>query len=144
MAVTRSSLAAYLSGTYGTLLADAGIEASDGTGGLKEPIDDTLLAVGVAWADIGDGTVPDADARAALALARYFTLDRIYTAIVNRVDITVDGPQMSKRRSQMVQQVEKSLSEARKIAEGHGLNVAASWHAGTIGFGFVEPSPEWS
>jgi hypothetical protein len=52
MSMSRAQLAAELWGRLGTQFTEAGITNTDTTGNLKEPVDSTLLALGVSYGDL--------------------------------------------------------------------------------------------
>lgn len=138
MSMSRSDALAYLSGTLAQWITDAGLTAADTTGNLKEPIDDALLMTGTAYADLATATVADDDALGYRKVLKYTGLLRIQDAIGARVDISLDGPQMSKSRSQAV----KSLAEIVKAAKADAdvfIVSTGTWDSGSIALDYIEP-----
>lgn len=135
----RSSSADYLAGTLAQLLTDAGLDATDDPGGLKEIIDDALLMTGTAYDELATATVASADVLGYRAVLRFAGLLRIRDAIAHRVDITLDGPQMSKRRSQATTALDKMIEQAKAAADPF-ITDSGSWGTGTFVLGdWIEP-----
>lgn len=141
--VTRSDLSAYLSGTYGTLLSDFGVGATDATGALKEPIDRALLRLGTAYGMLTAPTVDDANAEGAFALASYYLLLKMQGGSAARnVNISVDGPSMSKGNSARAGNLQAAMDAVLIDMTRLGIAAGLGWHTGTIGFGVFEPTTE--
>lgn len=139
MSMSRADATSYLAGTLAQLLSDAGLGSTDTAGALKEPIDDALLATGTDYADLASATVANADVVGFRLVLDYTGVLRCYRAIAHRVDVQLDGPQMSKTRSQAVRQLEKLVDDARKAAEPHMSAASSDWGFGTIDLDFIEP-----
>lgn len=139
MSMSRADSASYLAGTLAQLLADAGLAATDTAGGLKEPIDDALLATGTDYADLASATVANTDVVGFRLVLDYTGILRCYRAIAHRVDIQLDGPQVAKSRSQAVRQLEKLVDDARKAADPHMSASNSDWGFGSIDLDFIEP-----
>ncbi len=126
--MTRADIVGYLAARLGSLVAEAGMAASDTTGNLKEPLDDALRGMGYAEADLT--TVVPTDTRSVLISARYQTLLRIQEAIADRFDVSVGGD--SFKLQQVIDNVEKLLAKAR--AE---MFTTSGFQSGTISLGFL-------
>jgi len=132
--VTRSDIVAYLIARYGRLLAEAEVVMTDSVGGLKEPIDDALRAMGYAEADLA--TAAPTDTWGSLIYVRYQTLLRIQEAIADRFDVTVDGD--SFRLQQMIDNVEKLITKARdEMIATFGV-ASLTVQSGTLNLGFLD------
>jgi hypothetical protein len=118
---------------------EVGIENSDESGHLKEPIDSTLMALGVAYGDLESGTIADGDEHKAIAIARYQGLQAIADAAATWVDVTLDAPNTSLKRSQFVTNIEKALVRAKADAEPFMETVASSWGMGILTLDYIEP-----
>lgn len=138
MTMTRADLASYLANVHGALLAEAGVAATDTAGALKEPVDDALLALGTDYADLATATIASADIVGARKLGNLAVLERVYRAVLNRVDIEIDGPETRKRRSQMVGNLKTALDAAKAEAAPY-LAVGSSWAGGSLSLDFLEP-----
>lgn len=138
MTMNRADSASYLAGTLAQWLTDAGLAATDSAGALKEVIDDALLMTGTAYADLATATVADADVFGYRKVLRYTGLLRIQDAIGSRVDLQLDGPQMSKSRSQAVRQIDKIVGDAEKQAAPFIVSTG-QWSEGTISLDYQEP-----
>lgn len=138
MSMSRADALAYLVGTLAQWISDAGMLSTDAAGAWKEPIDDALLMTGTAYADLTTATVADADVFGYRKVLRYTGLLRIQDAIGSRVDLQLDGPQMSKSRSQAVEQLGKIIAKAKEDADAFFVSTG-HWDSGTIALDFIEP-----
>lgn len=137
MAITRENAADYLAGMFAEQLTDAGIGSTDVAGSLKEPIDAALRLTGTAQGDLATATVDDADAIGFFAVLDFTMLTRLQRAIIARVDIQLDGPQMSKARSQAVKNIAAAVESAKKAADPY--MITGEWGIGTIALDYLEP-----
>jgi hypothetical protein len=121
MSMIRAQLAGAMWGRLQQQFVEAGISNEDTTGNLKEPVDETLIALGVGYEDLETATVETVDEAKALILARYYGLLTVYDAVMNRTDtqISTGAPSVSKSesKSQYVRQLENALFRARENAE---------------------------
>lgn len=121
MSMSRAQLMTYLWGKLGDQFTEAGMTNDDTSGNLKEPLDETFVALGFSFTDAATAEVVTGDEPKAMTLARYFGLLAVYDAVMNRVDsqISVGAPSVSKseNRSQFVRQLENALFRAREAAE---------------------------
>lgn len=130
MGMSRADARDYLAGTLTQLLADAGLPPVDAPGGLAEPIDEALLLTGTAYADLAAATVPDAAVVGFRRVLRYTGLKRAQDAVLHRVDIALGDPNVSKKRQQIVANLEKAIATALKDAEQFVVvGVENSWQA---------------
>lgn len=148
MSLSRANAVAYLVGAYGTgtnaLLQAADVGLTDVTGGLKEPIDDALLALDVPYSDVGSASVVDVDVPRALALMRYTTLRRILAGLNAKTHMDVQVGDIKLSGNQLIAKVEKLLALAADEAAVLGIVVADSsggWGSGSISLDFLEPLP---
>ena len=114
---------------------------TDTTGNLKEPVDETFVALGVSYDDLATATVAPADQQAAMILSRYYGLLSVYDAALNRVDkqTSVGAPSVSKSEnySQFVRQLENALFRARENAKPF-LPSGATWAFGDLSLGIYQ------
>jgi nucleotide-binding universal stress UspA family protein len=139
----RADATTYLTGLYGTgtdnLLGLAGVAATDTTGGLKEPIDEALALLGVAWSELATATVTDADAPAALALLRTTTLRRVLTGLNDKTKQDLEIGEVKLKGSQLVAKVERLLADAQAVAARYStVGEPATWAAGGINLDYLE------
>src|SRR5690349_16139303 len=137
--MTRAQAAAYVSRRHYGLLIEAGMTATDDDSNLGAVIDGALLALGVDYDDIATETVDSADADGyRKLLSREF-----YATVLERLkgtDVSLDGPQMAKRFSQRIEQVERWLAKATKDAAPYDTGNASGWQAAvSINFDILEP-----
>lgn len=145
MPMQRAQLTADLWGMLQTQFTEVGIVNDDSTGNLKEPVDQTLLALGTDYDDLPTATVANADVSKALILARYYGLLKVYDAAMNRTDTqkSVGAPSVSRsdNKSQYVRQLENAIFRAKEQAEPFLPSAGAnSWGFGTISLDFIEPA----
>lgn len=119
--MTRAELAAWIGARYGAYLSAASRPATDAPGGLKEPMDDALLALGYLEANLATAapteSVAVADLRAAGA---YFTMVQVVRDLGVLFDLgTSSGGNY--RLSQMRAAAEKDLAQAEAVMLSRGL-----------------------
>ena len=137
MGMTRADARSFLAATLAQALTDAGLANTDTAGALAEPIDSALLAIGTDYDDLATAEITSSDILGYRAVLEYAGLKRCYDAILARVDIQLDGPQMSKSRSQAVRQMENRIKIAQAAATPYMSS--ADFAVGTIIFDFLEP-----
>jgi hypothetical protein len=91
--MTRVEAVAYLAAVLDDVLSDAGVNATDTTGGLKEPLDDALLAMGYATEDLA--IAEPTDARWFRLMAEYHTLRRVLVKLALRFRLSTGGNALS-------------------------------------------------
>lgn len=134
--MTRAQSASYIAGTMAELLTDAGLGNEDVPGELGEVIDDALLMTGTAYDDLATAEVTD-DIGGYRKVLRLCGLMRVREAIAHRVDLSMDGPSMSKSRSQAVKALDKLVEDAKAAATPY--IVSGEWGFGAIYFDYQEP-----
>lgn len=135
--MNRSDAALYLNSQLGALFTDVGVDlGEDPATALADVIDDALLLTGVAYSDLADAEVSDADVPGFRLVLRYVGLRAVYDRAQNRVDKTINDPNVSKRSSQFVDHLKDALAGAQAAAEpylsGRG---AEAFTTGAIVFG---------
>jgi hypothetical protein len=139
--MNRAALVAELWIRLQRVFVVVGITDEDTPGNLKEPVDDTLRALGVAYADLATGEVADSDIDKAIILAEYYGLKTVYKSAIQNVDISVAAPQVSKSKSQFVANITAALALAKAEAAAW-IPGEATWSAGTIDLDFVPDASE--
>lgn len=128
--MSRAQLVAKLWEDLGGAFTEAGITNADTAGNLKGPVDNALLALGVAFGDLATATVTDADITRAIALANYYG----YVAILQRVahkagstSASVGAPSVSKseNHAEYIRALER-LRDAAK-ADAEALTPGTGW-----------------
>lgn len=119
--MTRADVVAYLASVILVPLREAGVEAEDSAGNLKEPLDTTLREMGYAESELATA-IPD-DTLAYLALAEYNALGLTLSRLADRMDVGVDGD--SFRLNQVFANVEKLMekAKARVVQFGIGADI---------------------
>ena len=143
MSLSRNNAADYIAAQLGTLLTEAGVGPEDLSGQLKEPIDQALMMTGVAYGDLPDAEVDDADALGFLAVLEYATLMRIHRSVLNRVTISMSEPGISKQRGQIIDNLNKAIEVAKANAMPFILQGVDGFSTGVISLDFIEPMPTW-
>lgn len=140
MPVTRAAAITFLGGALSQQLVESGLTATDDDANMKPVIDDALLSIGAAYADLATATAADADAYGYRVLLRYYGLTRILDAVLNRVDVTMSDPQISKRRSQMVDALQQRIASLAGEAANYGAVTGPTWQpAVSINLDYLEP-----
>jgi len=103
-----------------------------------DAINQALRALGTLQGDLPTATVLDAQVSDSIALAEYYSLQRFARALALQVDITLDAPVESKKRSQMFTQVTALLALARADVKARGY-LDQSWELGRLSLDFIEP-----
>ena len=138
MSFTRADALTYVTNSFAELISDVGLGLTDTAGAMKEVLDDALLLHGVDYDDLASPTIANADILGLRAILTYTLLNRCYNAALHRVDITLDGPNMSKRRSQMVAQLKDRVAAAKEAAEEF-FSDDGSFSLTTMDLDFLEP-----
>jgi len=133
--MNRDAAYTYLVSQFSSAFADAGVDYNDPLV-LDPVIDDALLMIGVAASDLPTYVVDDADVYGYRKVLRYAGLESIYYAIMHRTDVTISDPNVSKRRSQAVDNILKALDRARAEADIY-LVGESIFQTGSITFGPV-------
>lgn len=144
MAMSRAQLTAALWGTLQRQFTEVGITNTDDSGNLKEPVDSTLLALGVAYSVLASGDadlIADGDEHKALIVARAYGLSTILDAALNTFDESIDAPNTTIKRSQFVTNIERALARANADAAPFISTAPSAWGAGTISLDYIEPCP---
>lgn len=142
MTLYRDNARAYLASSLRELLAEAEIAGTDAEGTLKEAIDDALLAVGVAYADLPSAEIDDEDARGFLRVLKVEGLQRVRSAFVAKAyDPDVDGA-VKVMYSTRVKLIDAQITEAKALAAQYVVDAAdtGAWETGTIAFDYLEPA----
>lgn len=131
--MTRDDAYTYLSTQLNTMLTEVGVDVIDPTS-LDIVIDDALLMMGVTASSLATAVVADGDVPAYRKLLRYAGIRYVYDQALSRVDIEISDPNVSKKRSQMVAQLEKALASAKTAADPFIVGESA-FQSGSITYG---------
>lgn len=139
--MTRANATAFVAGVYAQQLTEAGLTAADDAANLGPVIDEALLTLGTSYDDLATAEVASADVRGYRSLLRYFGLNRIYAAVMHRVNISGGNPSASKSAGDYPKELRAALVELAKDAANYGLVVGPTWQAPTsIGLDIYEPN----
>ncbi len=120
MAMSRAELVGEVGGLLAQALAVVGMPATDTAGALREPVNQTLRALGVAQATLATAIVADGQEATAVAFARYFVLDRLVDAAHDLINLSAPGGARLEQQG-TVASLKAQRDEARTIAVARGL-----------------------
>lgn len=128
--IARSDAVVHLTGKYGSgaanLLTQADVLMTDVTGGLKEPIDEALIALTGDYSLLEE-PVALTDTAAYFAALDYFTLSRIVDGLSRKSDLDVGlGEGVYVKGSQLAARVQVQLERAAARCTAYGLNIGQS------------------
>lgn len=138
MSLSRTDLLTYLQNSFDVLATETGVATTDTAAGFGSAIDYALRRTGTLHADLATGTIPDDEEDAGYLFASYAALQRYLRALAIQVDITVDGPDISKKRSQTFAHVKILLDTIKDDLALLGYGEAA-FEMGRINLDFLEP-----
>lgn len=139
MSLSRSDLLTALQNEFSALATETSQVTTDTAAGYGPAIDYALRQTGTAQSELATGTIPTGDEDAGLLLAQYGALRRFSRALAGRVDITLDAPQVSKKRSQAFQQVQTLIAGVKAELEEVGYGESA-FSMGSLQLDFLEPA----
>lgn len=138
--MTRSEALAYLQARFNRLATEAGMGTADDSSGYGPVLDGALRLLGFSTAQLATANVASADEAKYLSALQYEALRHVQRQVVMRVDISLDGPQVSKSRSQFVRNLAAMLAEARTECASYGLiDTQPAITIGRMTLDFLEP-----
>jgi hypothetical protein len=143
MVLTRAQAATHIAGTLGSLFTLLGVGTADTAGQLKEPIDEALLAIGVAWGDLATASVADADVPGFLAVLRVRALLRLqFAAVAGNAKTEISGNDVTIKYADVGKRIDGLLTAALAGADAYGLGLSNSWQVpGSVSTDYLEPAP---
>jgi hypothetical protein len=123
MTLNREEAASELANRAGRHLIAVGLTADDTTSNLKEPLDDTFRALGVAYGDLADAEVEEGNLDQFLAVGSVYVLRHALAASSGFANVAATALGTSKQKQQIVQILEKRLAEAEAYAAQYGVSV---------------------
>jgi len=135
VALPRATLVEAMTGELEEVLELADIDPVDQTGDLKEPIDRTFRALGVAEVDLATASAATGSEAKAIAYATYFVLYKATAALVAQMNMSSAGARAELR--QQYENVRDRMREALEIAQGFGLSIATGGSAGVAPIPFA-------
>jgi len=138
MPLLRSDLLTHLDAQFAPLATATMPPLATQEATYGDAINQALRALGTLQGDLPTATVLDAQVSDSIALAEYYSLQRFARALALQVDITLDAPVESKKRSQMFTQVTALLALARADVKARGY-LDQSWELGRLSLDFIEP-----
>ena len=121
MALNRTQLATLLGNRAGRALLAVGLTTADSATNLKEPLDDTLRALGVPYGSEASATLDDGRVAAFLAVGAVYLYRRALDEASGFADIAATGLGVSKSRNQIVKNLRDRLAEAETQAAAYGI-----------------------
>jgi len=121
MALNRATLATLLGTRAGANLRAVGLTTADTTGNLKEPLDDTLRALGVPYGSEASATQDEGQVSRFLAVGAVYVLRRALDEASGLADVSATTLGASKSQSQIVKNLRDRLAEAEMMAAQYGI-----------------------
>lgn len=136
----RAAALAYIANEFPSLIAEAGLNATDDNAGFKVAIDSALRNLSYAEADLetADETVKVSDY---LFLLDYYALRKLVRQLSMRSQYQVDGQQYYDQ--QLFAQAKAMLDAAEKAVKSLGYNVNGGIFVATYNLDFLEPDTEF-
>jgi hypothetical protein len=119
--LTRTQLATLLGTRAGANLRAVGLLTTDTSSNLKEPLDDTLRALGVPFGSEASATLDDGQVGAFLAVGAVYVLRRALDEASGYADVAATALGTSKSKSQIVKNLRERLADAEAHAIGYGI-----------------------
>ena len=119
MGLTRAELNTAVTGELAGVLTLAGFAATDTSGAMKEVLDRTFRALGVAEAGLASAMVEDGAEQSAIAFARYFVLDKAVMATTSKMNVKAGSASANLREQH--ENLKQQRDEAYATAEVYGL-----------------------
>lgn len=125
--IERSDAVVHLVGKYGSgaanLLDQADVGKTDVTGGLKEPIDEAVIALTGDYSKLEEA-VSLTDTAAYFAALDFFTLSRIIDGLMRKADLDLGlGEGVTIKGSQLAARVQSQLERAAARCSVYGIYV---------------------
>jgi hypothetical protein len=140
MALDRTEAATELANRSGRALVAVGRNTTDTTGNLREPLDDTFRALGVAWGDLATATVEEGDLDRFLAIGAVFVIRRALDEAAGFADVAATALGTSKRKSQIVKNLTDQLNRAESYAAQYGVaGLTSVMGSGVVILDVLEP-----
>lgn len=133
--MTRAEALGYLANEFSSLLAAAGIAATDTDEGLGAVLDKGLRSIG-ATEEVATDTL-----QAFLLFLDYHVLVRICRALAVKVDVSHSSPGMSRASSQAYAQAQAERDRAEQRLREAGLAGPGQWRLGRVFLDSIEPRP---
>jgi hypothetical protein len=119
--LNRTQLATLLGTRAGVNLRAVGLTTADSTGNLKEPLDDTLRALGVPYGSEASATLDDGRVAAFLAVGAVYVLRRALDEASGFADVAATALGTSKSKNQIVKNLRERLADAEAHAMQYGI-----------------------
>ena len=116
MALNRVALATLLGTRAGRNMVAVGLTTVDSTTNLKEPLDDTLRALGVPYGSEASATLDEGRVSQFLAVGAVYVLRRALDEASGFADVAATALGTSKSRSQIVKNLRERLADAEAHA----------------------------
>jgi hypothetical protein len=117
--MNRGDAISYLMTTLGPTAGERGVTSPTQDFIWETATDDALLALSVAATDLQTKIVATTDVIGYRALLTYYGLVRLHETVLASVDVSIDGPQTSKRFSQYVAALERRIALAAQAASSY-------------------------
>jgi hypothetical protein len=140
MTLNRSQLATLLGTRAGRNLTAVGLTTADSTANLKEPLDDTLRALGVPYGSEASATLDESNVARFLAVGAVYVLRRALDEASGFADVAATQLGASKHKSQIVKNLRDRLADAEAHAAQYGIaDMVPVMGAGVYRIDAIEP-----
>jgi hypothetical protein len=139
MTISRTAIAAYLHTQFSALSTSIGQTASDASSsGYGADVDNLLRKLGKTESQLATATLEDSDRDAAFALGEYYTAQRLWRQLGDRVSHTMG--ETSYRFESQREQAKQMMDDAASRCAVLGYSVSgAGWSDGWLNLDFLEP-----
>lgn len=135
MALTRAQFVTTLAGQWGEVLSLAGVDATDVTGAMKEPVDQAFRALDTAEADLATASVATGSEEKGLAYGSYYLLVKCWQAVARKMNMGSAGAKAD--LAQQYDHVKELLGHALATAQRWGLSVPGEGFSGVYPLAYV-------
>lgn len=130
MGMTRAALNTAVTADLSGVLTLAGFAATDTSGAMKEVLDKTFRALGVAESGLASATVADGSEQQAIAYLSYFTIDKAVWNTTAKMNVKAGSAAANQREQH--ENLLKLLGHALAQAQAYGLPVPGNGQSGYI------------
>lgn len=140
MTLNRAQMATLLGTRAGRNLTAVGLTTVDSTTNLKEPLDDTLRALGVPYGSEASATLADGDVARFLAVGAVYVLRRALDEASGFAPVAATQLGTSKDKEKIVRNLERQLVRAESHAAQYGIaDLVPVMGAGVYRIDAIEP-----
>lgn len=128
--LSRAELATAVSGELAGVLTLARFTATDSSGNMKEVLDRTFRALGVAEGGLATASVADGNEERAIAYLRYFVIDKAVYATTAKMNLKAGSSSANLREQH--ENLLRLLASALAVAQSFGLPLPGNGLSGVM------------